>query len=113
MKVNEERTGDVVVLRLEGNFFGGAECTAVYSRAKELVAEGITKLVVDLEGVALMNSAGLGAVVGALVSLRNSGGDLRLSNIKGRIEKLFMGADIMGLFQTFDSTEAAVQSFQP
>ena len=112
MKVSEERTGDVVILRLEGKFFGGTECTEVYSRAKELAAEGIAKLVVDLEGVDLMNSGCLGAVVGALISLRNSGGDLRLANIKGRIEKLFMGANIMGLFQTFDSTEAAVQSFQ-
>jgi anti-sigma B factor antagonist len=112
VKISEERVGDVLILKLEGNFFGSTESMAVHSKAKEFASAGNRRMIVDLAGVELMNSIGLGAIVSALISMRNAGGDLRLSGVRGKIEKLFLGASLMGLFQRYATTEEAVQSFQ-
>ena len=79
MEILERLEGDVVVLSLEGKFVGGTECTAIYTRAKELIEQGIHKAVVDLHQVTLLNSSGLGALVGSMISFRRAGGDLRLA----------------------------------
>jgi anti-sigma B factor antagonist len=112
MQLQETMMGDVATLQLEGKFLGGAECTAIYTKVKDLVAQGVRKVVIDLDGVSLMNSTGLGALVGASISLRNAGGDVKLSRLKGRMKGLLLASSIISIFESFDSIEAAVASFK-
>jgi anti-sigma B factor antagonist len=111
MDIIERMEGDVVILSLEGKFVGGTECTAIYTRAKELIEQGIRKAVVDLHQVTLLNSSGLGALVGSLISFRRVGGDLKLARLKDRMHGLLMAADVIRLFETFDTVEDAVKSY--
>jgi anti-sigma B factor antagonist len=112
MELKETMAGDVAVLKLEGKFLGGTECTAIYAKVKDLLGEGVRKFVVDVEGVALMNSSGLGALVGSAISVRNAGGDLKLLSLKGRMKGLLMASNIISIFEAFDSLEAATASFK-
>jgi anti-sigma B factor antagonist len=52
-------------------------------RLRDIVAEtvktGKTRLVVDLTHVEFMDSSGLGALIGALKTTRQAGGDLRIA----------------------------------
>jgi len=111
MEILERLEGDVVILSLEGKFVGGTECTAIYTRAKELIEQGIHKAVVDLHQVTLLNSSGLGALVGSLISFRRAGGDLKLARLKDRMQGLLMAADVIRLFETFETIEDAVKSY--
>lgn len=63
-------------------------------RLIDLVAEGRTRLVIDLDGVDFLDSTGLGTIVGALKRVRTHGGDLRLVCSQSRIARLF---EITGL----------------
>jgi anti-sigma B factor antagonist len=111
MEVSEKRVGDVVVVTLAGRFIGGTEATALHKKAKQLLEDGVNKMVVDLDQVTLMNSTGLGALMSAVTSLRAAGGDLRVSRIQGKMKNLFMVTDIISIFKVFDSTEEAIASF--
>ena len=68
--------------------------------------------VADLGGVGHMNSSGLGMLVGAMTNARTGGGDLRLARLAPRTELLLRTTRLLDVFQTFDTADDAVASFQ-
>ncbi len=64
----------------------------------ELIGDGATKVVLDIEAVDFIDSTGLGVLVGAIRRARTAGGDLRLVCTNTRILKVF---DVTGLDEVF------------
>lgn len=60
----------------------------------QLVSDGSSRLVIDLDGVDFLDSTGLGTIIGALKRARTHGGDLRLVCTQTRIMRMF---EITGL----------------
>jgi len=58
-----------------------------------------------------MNSSGLGMLLGALTSVRNGGGDLRLARLGDRVHALLSVTRLTSVFQHFPTVEDAVASF--
>jgi anti-sigma B factor antagonist len=58
-------------------------------RLIDLVNDGATRLVLDLETVDFLDSTGLGTIVSLLKRVRTHGGDLRLVCTEARIRRLF------------------------
>jgi anti-sigma B factor antagonist len=54
-----------------------------------LIEEGSTKVVVDLDAVPFMDSSGLGALMGGVRRLREAGGDLAIACTREQHLKLF------------------------
>ena len=111
MKINEKASGDIVILELSGNIMGGPDATLLNDKLHELIETDKTKIVADLGNVSWMNSSGLGILIGGLTTMRNSGGDLKLANITDRIQSLLMITKLLTVFETFETTEKAVDSF--
>jgi anti-sigma B factor antagonist len=76
----------------------------------ELVSQGRTRIIVDLEGVEFLDSTGLGVLVGGLKRLRSNDGDLGLVCTQSRILKVFEITGLTKVFAIFDSVEAATAS---
>ena len=74
----------------------------------ELVAQGETRLVVDLESVDFLDSTGLGVLIGALKRVRTVGGDLSLVCTHSRILKVLEITGLTRVFEVHPSVEAAV-----
>ncbi|MFL5799313.1 MAG: STAS domain-containing protein [Actinomycetota bacterium] len=64
----------------------------------DLVSQGATDIVVDMERVDFLDSTGLGVLVGGLKRVKSADGDLRLVVTQDRIMKIF---DITGLSKVF------------
>jgi anti-sigma B factor antagonist len=64
----------------------------------DLVSQGSTDIVVDMDRVDFLDSTGLGVLVGGLKRVKSSEGDLRLVVTQDRIMKIF---DITGLSKVF------------
>ncbi|RST74037.1 STAS domain-containing protein [Siminovitchia acidinfaciens] len=57
------------------------------------------KLIIDLSGVNYMDSTGLGVFVGLFKQLRSNNGDMKLTGMTERLQRLF---DITGLADVMD-----------
>lgn len=111
MEFSEEKTNDVVVLNLQGNLMGGPEAVALNETINRLLDEGALKLVINLEQVERVNSSGLGILIKALTTYKTNGGDLKLAQVSPKIAGLLAITKLDTILDTFDSVEAAVNSF--
>lgn len=111
MSIKENISGDVVVLTPAGNILGDPDTAAMRERIKGLIREGFLKIVIDLSRLEWVNSAGLGAMIAALTTLTQAGGDLRLARVTDKIKSLFLVTQLVKVFKTYESTDRAVASF--
>ncbi|RMD91602.1 MAG: anti-sigma factor antagonist [Calditrichaeota bacterium] len=111
MQIKEQMQGDVAIINLKGKLMGGPETQAIHEKVKEMVENGVKKVVIDLGKVKWMNSSGLGALMGAMTTLRNAGGDLKLANVTDKVQSLFMITKLITIFETYNSVDEAVKSF--
>lgn len=111
MQIKETIDGDVVVLALKGNLMGEPETTEFRDKIKGLVRDGFLKVVLDVSKVKWINSSGLGALISALATVNNGGGDMRIANVTEKINSLFMITQLIKVFKSFETVERAVASF--
>lgn len=77
----------------------------------ERLDHGTNNLVVDLQKVEFMSSAGLRALVSALKSARGKGGNVVLAAPSGRVKEVIELGGLAEVFTIFDEQVAAVGSF--
>jgi anti-sigma B factor antagonist len=111
LKSDVEERGGVAVVALSGDLMGGPDGAALHDQLQQLKSAGRRQVVVDLDAVRFMNSSGLGMLIGALTTMRNAGGDLRLARVGERVQSLLMITKLAAVFQTYPTVEAAVGSF--
>ena len=107
-RLSEERMGPVVLLRASGKMTLGDGPEMMHETIHKLVEEGRPRIVLDLEGVSYIDSAGLGGIVSAFSTVRTSGGTLVLAAVPKRVHDLLQLTKLLTVFETFESTEKAV-----
>jgi anti-sigma B factor antagonist len=112
MKLNTLQQGSVTVIRLDGNLMGGPDASFINSKLHELVEAGKRYVVLDLAGVQLMNSSGLGLLIGSVSALKNAGGALKIANASRKIQTLIAITKLSGVLESYPSVESAVASFK-
>jgi anti-sigma B factor antagonist len=110
MKFDDKLEGDVVILDLTGKIMGGEETTLFHGKIHEYISQNKKNILVDLKKVDWMNSVGLGMLISALTTVKNSGGRLVLANIT-KIESILTITRLISVFEHFDSREEALKSF--
>lgn len=111
MQIKEQMKSGIAVLELKGKLMGGPETMAIHTKVKELVDNGVKKVVIDLGKVSWMNSTGLGAMMSSMTTLKNAGGELKLSRVTDKVKSLFMITKLITIFETYETTEEALSSF--
>ena len=111
MQIEERGVGDVVVLDLKGTITLGEGDELLKDKINSMLASGKKKLVLNLEGVPYIDSAGLGEIVRTYTTVSRQGGSLKLLNLTKRITDLLSITKLLTVFETFDSESEAVRSF--
>jgi anti-sigma B factor antagonist len=109
--ITERRVGNVTVLELKGRlvFFDGA--AVLRAHLSELVDQARLNFVIDLCDVTYMDSFGVGVIAAKYVSIRRKGGELKLSRLSPRCRHVLGISGLLRILESFDSEEAAIQSF--
>ncbi len=111
MDIAERTVSDVTVLDLKGKMTLGEGDELLKDKINSLLASGKRKLVLNLEGVPYIDSAGLGEIVRTYTTVSRQGGSLKLLNLTKRIEDLLAITKLLTVFETYDTENEAVKSF--
>jgi len=105
--------GDVTILDLQGRATIDGESEPLNSRLKQLVANGMRKLLLSLVNLTQVDSSGVGVIVAAYVSLKQQGGDLKLLCPCGRVLEVLTVFRLLDTIPSFEDETQALASFRP
>lgn len=111
MTISEQIDGNVAILALKGRLMGEPETSSLQEKKFQLLEANRTNIVLDLSGLTMVNSAGLGSMIAALVSTRDRGGDIRLARMSKSVEHVIGKVQLDSVFRIFKTVEDAVASF--
>ena len=111
MQIEERPTGDVMILDVTGKLTIGEGDELLKDKINSLIQQGQRKLILNLEGVPYVDSAGLGEIVRTYTTVSRQGGSLKLLNLTKRIEDLLSITKLLTVFDTYDSEQDALNSF--
>jgi len=112
MQIEERIVGEVTILDLKGKMTLGEGDELLKDKINSLIHQGQKKLLLNLEGVPYIDSAGLGEIVRTYTTVSRQGGALKLVNLTKRITDLLSITKLLTVFETFDNEKEAVGSFQ-
>jgi anti-anti-sigma factor len=87
---------DITVVELTGQLHAGNMLLSVESSLNKLLKEGPKKIVVDLSGLHLIDSSGIGILVVSSATVRKLGGSFRLAGAVGSVANVL---EMIGLNQ--------------
>ncbi len=111
MQIDERAVGDVTILDLRGKVTLGEGDELLKDKVNSLVNQGRKKIILNLENVPYIDSAGLGEIVRTYTTVSRQEGSLKLLSLTKRIQDLLSITKLLTIFETFDSESDAVRSF--
>jgi anti-sigma B factor antagonist len=112
MTVTERRVGDVIVVDVAGKMVAADNAGRLKDKITSLLFQGEKKIIINLGEVAYVDSSGLGEMVACYGSATREGAKLKLANAGNRIRDLLVMTRLVTIFDSHDSEDAAIQSFQ-
>ena len=111
MQIEQRSAGDVIVLDLKGKMTLGEGDELLKDKINSLLQQGHRKVILNLEDVPYIDSAGLGEIVRTYTTISRQGGSLKLLNLTKRITDLLSITKLLTVFETYESETDAVRSF--
>jgi anti-anti-sigma factor len=81
-------------------------------RLKELITNGVRKLLLNLTGLTQVDSSGVAVIIKVYVCLRDYGGELKLLCPCGRVLEVLTLFRLPGIISSFDDESQALASFR-
>ena len=116
LKIEERQAGEVTLLELEGRLTLGDETTAYRERVKQLLDARRNKIIVRLQKISRLDSAGVGILLASVKSARSAGGDLRLLELSQQVRDVLTLIGVAtkpDVVRIFLSEQEALDSFPP
>ena len=106
----EQPTPASTVITFAEEVLGGAEALELTSLVREACAAPQARVVFDLAKVRVMNSSGLGMLVGALATVRKHDAKLVLAAVPEKVRSLLTMTQLAQVFDTTDSVSEALSA---
>ena len=112
LTIEQRQVEDVTVLACSGQITLGEATSEFRNRIRELLNQGVKKLVIDLGNVRYLDSSGIGELVGSYTSASNVGAKMKLANLTKKLHDLLSITKLITVFEVYESEEAAVASMK-
>ena len=111
LQIGQRVVNGVAILDLKGKITLGEGDELLKKEIDSLIQKDQKKLLLNLEGVPYIDSAGLGEIVRTYTTVSRQGGKLKLLNLTKRIQDLLAITKLLTVFETYESEPDAIKSF--
>lgn len=111
MEIQVTQSSEITVVAPKGDL-DAASAAQMKQTLGALLDSGRSRLVVDLGGVAYMDSAGLGQLVNAMKLARKAGGDLRLCALSEEALRVFETTRLNKEMALYPTRQDAITSWR-
>ena len=111
MKISERKVSDVTVLDLSGKITIGLGDVAVRDAVQTALAAGARKILLNMEEVSTIDSAGVGELVAAFTRVTNRGGQMRLVKLPPKVNDILQITQLITVFEIFDTEDEGMEAF--
>jgi anti-sigma B factor antagonist len=114
LQISIRESADITILDLMGrSTINGGESDLRDSRLKQLVANGVRKLLLNLADLTQADSTGIGVIVDTYVSLKRQRGELKSLCPCGRVLEVLTLFRLLDTIPSFEDEAQALASFRP
>ena len=111
LEIIQREMNGIYLLTLRGRLVLGEESNGLRTTVDNLLAAGATRVIVNLEHVDYVDSAGLGALIEMHRKTKAKGGRLMLCHMGPKLKQALELAQLLPMFETSPTEAAAVASF--
>jgi len=102
----------VAVIELMGGILLGDGLSLLREMINSALQEGYRNILLDLEEISYIDSAGLGELVSCNALVHAAGGDLKLVHLQKKIRGLLQITKLITIFEAFEDETEALLSFR-
>ena len=111
MDISVRKRAETQLIQLRGQLRLGPAVDDLRQVMEEAVANGDTRIVINLAEVPMIDSSGIGLLVRFLASTKQRGGSIKLVQPSKFAVQTLRLVGVLNLFEIFNDDEAAVESF--
>jgi anti-sigma B factor antagonist len=111
LRIAERNVGGVTVLDLSGRLVLDQGDAAFRDCIVDLLERDQKRMIINLQDVTYIDSAGVGMLVAKMLSVRRAGGDMKLLHLTARSNRVMTITRLLTVFEAFDDEEEAIKSF--
>ena len=112
LRIVERIADGVTILDLSGRLVLDQGDAAFRDCIADLLTRGQNQVLLNLQNVSYIDSAGVGVLVAKMLSVRRTGGDMKLLHLTPRSSRVMTITKLLTVFEAFDDEEEAVRSFK-
>ena len=113
LQISIRTSGDVTILDLRGRSTIDGESELLDNRLRKLIANGVSRVLLNLTDLTQVDSSGVGVIIDTYVSLKDQGGDLKLLCPRGRVREVLRVLRLLEIIPYFENETKALVSFRP
>lgn len=111
LEITQRETNGICLLTLKGRLVLGDESNGLRTTVDNLLSSGATRIVIHLEQVNYVDSAGLGSLIEIHRKTKARGGRLMLTNLGPKLRQALELAGLLTIFETCATEADAVSRF--
>jgi anti-sigma B factor antagonist len=112
LRIAERNVEGVTILDLAGRLVMDQGDAAFRDCVVNLLKRQQKRMIINLQEVTYIDSAGVGMLVAKMLSVRRAGGDMKLLHLTTRSNRVMTITRLLTVFEAFDDEEEAIRSFK-
>lgn len=110
MEIETKKVKSTTIVSIKGRM-DAVTTPEAERRLSQLIDSGEKQLIVNLQQLDYISSAGLRALLATAKRLKGEQGDILFAHLEGHVKEVFEISGLYSIFRVFDTTEAALEQF--